>query len=98
LARPLSPGDRKPPLLLIAFIASTVFYLSSRHIPFLLIIHSSVAPSTAVGVHLVMSLIVIPLSAVPKPAFSTQTFLTQLIIHILFVGVPIGLTVSHFSR
>jgi hypothetical protein len=44
-----------------------------------------------------MNRIVIPLSAAAIP-FSAKAFLTQLVIHILFVGVPIALVVSHLSR
>jgi Ankyrin repeats (3 copies) len=49
------------------------------------------------AVHLWMNRIVIPLSGAAIP-FSAKAFLTQLVIHILFVGVPIALVVSHLSR
>jgi len=45
-----------------------------------------------------MSRVVVPLSATPKRKFSAKAFLTQLIIHIFFVGLPIALIVAHFSR
>jgi uncharacterized membrane protein len=83
---------------LIAFIAATIYYESSRKLPSLIEhpIFSGVLYGAAV--HLVMSRIVIPLSAVPKRWFSAKAFLTQLLIHIRFVGLPIALTVSHLSR
>ena len=49
-------------------------------------------------VHVVMSRIVLPLSAAPKRVFSAKAFLIQLAIHICFVGLPIALMLSHFAR
>jgi len=46
---------------------------------------------------MVMSRVVVPLSAAPKRKFSAKAFLTQLIIPIFCVGPPIALIVSHFS-
>jgi uncharacterized membrane protein YagU involved in acid resistance len=83
---------------LIAFVVATIFYLCSRKLLFLTKNPFLSGASYGIVVHLVMSRIVIPLSAVPKLPFSVQAFLTQLVIHILFVGLPIALTVSHFSR
>lgn len=51
-----------------------------------------------VAVHLAMSRLVVPLSAAPKREFSAKAFLTQLVIHMFFVGLPIALTVGHFAR
>jgi hypothetical protein len=45
-----------------------------------------------------MNRIIVPLSAAPKREFSAKAFLTQLIIHIFCVGLPIALVVSHLSR
>jgi uncharacterized membrane protein YagU involved in acid resistance len=45
-------------------------------------------------VFLVMNLIVLPLSAMPKRPFNSAVFVTQIIIHILFVGLPISLSAS----
>jgi uncharacterized membrane protein YagU involved in acid resistance len=81
---------------LIAFTAAFVYYASSRKLA-ILIDHpllSGVLFGTAV--HLLMNRIVIPLSAAAIP-FSAKAFLTQLVIHILFVGLPIALVVSYLS-
>jgi uncharacterized membrane protein YagU involved in acid resistance len=83
---------------LIAFAVAVIYYESSRR--FLLLIDHPFFSGAIYGiaVHLVMSLIVLPLSAAPKREFSAKAFLTQLLIHIVFVGLPIALTVSHLSR
>jgi hypothetical protein len=82
---------------LIAFTAAFVYYASSRKLG-ILIDHPLLSGALyGAGVHLVMNRIVLPLSAAAIP-FSAKAFLTQLVIHILFVGLPIALVVSHFSR
>jgi hypothetical protein len=83
---------------LIAFAAAAIYYQSSRRLLFLIDhpFFSGILYGTAV--HLVMSRIVLPLSAASKREFSAKAFLTQLAIHIVFVGLPIALTVSHLSR
>jgi hypothetical protein len=50
------------------------------------------------AIHPVVSRIIVPLSAAPKREFSARAFLTQLIIHIFCVGLPIALVVSHLAR
>lgn len=82
----------------IAFVVAAVYYALSRLWPFLL--ESPFVWGAAYGalVHVVMSLIVLPLSAAPKRAFSTKAFLIQLVIHIFFVGLPIALVINRFSR
>jgi hypothetical protein len=81
----------------IAFSAASLYYAVSRRIafpwsPFI----SGVFYGTAV--HLVMSRVVVPLSRAPKREFSIKSFLTQWIIHIVCVGLPIALTVDHFAK
>ena len=80
----------------IAFVASAVYYLASRA--------SSVLNENAVvcgllygiAVHLFMTFVVLPLSALKRP-FSMQAFATQFVVHMLFVGLPISLVVRHFA-
>jgi uncharacterized membrane protein YagU involved in acid resistance len=83
---------------LIAFSAAFAYYAISRKLTALIDtpLFSGVVYGSAV--HLVMSRIVVPLSAAPKRAFSAKAFLTQLIIHIFCVGLPIALIVSHYSQ
>jgi hypothetical protein len=82
----------------IAFVVAAIYYGLSRR--WLVLAEMPFVWGTIYGVavHLVMSRIVLPLSAAPKRAFSAKAFLIQLAIHICFVGLPIALVVSHFSR
>jgi tetrahydromethanopterin S-methyltransferase subunit G len=82
----------------IAFIIAAIYYAISRQLPIITERPILWGALYGVVVHLVMSRIVVPLSAVPKREFSAKAFLTQLVIHICFVGLPIALTVAHFSR
>jgi hypothetical protein len=81
----------------IALTVASIYFAISRKItaliddPFL----SSVIYGSAV--HLVMSRIVLPVSAAPKREFSPKAFVIQLLIHVLCVGLPIALIVRHFS-
>jgi hypothetical protein len=82
----------------IAFTAAAVYYLASRK---MMVLHNYPVLSGLLygaAVHLLMSRAVVPLSAVPKREFSAKAFLTQLVIHMCLVGLPISLTVSYFAR
>jgi uncharacterized membrane protein YagU involved in acid resistance len=82
---------------LIALTAAFIYYASSRKLT-VLIDHPLLSGVLyGAAVHLVMNRIVLPLSAAAIP-FSAKAFLTQLVIHILFVGLPIAFVVSHLSR
>lgn len=83
---------------LIAFSVAFIYFVISRKLSAL--IDSPLFSGVVYGsaVHLVMSRIVVPLSAAPKRAFSPKAFLTQLIIHIFCIGLPIALIVSRYSQ
>jgi uncharacterized membrane protein YagU involved in acid resistance len=51
-----------------------------------------------VVVHLVMSLVVVPLSRAPGRPFAWKAWLMQLAIHVVCVGVPIAVVQSHLLR
>lgn len=82
----------------IAFTVAAVYYALSRRLPVLLDRFFLYGALYGVVVHVVMNRVVLPLSRAPKRAFSAKAFLIQLIIHICFVGLPIALTIRHFSR
>jgi len=82
----------------IALTAASIYYVISCKLTALLDYPLFSGAIYGSAVHLVMSRIVVPLSAVPKREFSSKAFLTQLIINILCVALPIALIMSHFSR
>lgn len=82
----------------IAFVVAAVYYALSRRWSSLVAMPFVWGPVYGVAVHLVMSRIVLPLSAAPKRVFSAKAFLIQLAIHICFVGLPVALVVSLLSR
>lgn len=82
----------------IAFVVAAVYYALSRRWLVLAEMPFVWGPVYGVAVHLVISRIVLPLSAAPKRVFSAKAFLIQLAIHICFVGLPVALVISHFSR
>ena len=79
---------------LIAFAWAALYYAASRRWTVLIENPVTYGALYGVAVHLVMNWIVLPLSRVPKREFSVKAFLIQLIIHILFVGLPIARIVS----
>jgi hypothetical protein len=83
---------------LIALGAATVYYAASRGLPFLL--NHALISGVAFGVivHLFMTFVVIPLSAIGSRPFVLRSFVAFLIVSMLVVGPSISLTVRHFSR
>jgi hypothetical protein len=82
----------------IAFAVAAVYYGLSLLWPVVVELPFMWGAIYGAVVHVVMSRIVLPLSAAPKRVFSAKAFLIQLAIHICFVGLPIALMLSHFAR
>jgi hypothetical protein len=83
---------------LIAVLWATAYYLLRGTLPDTLIHPFAFGALYGVVVHLVMSLVVIPLSRTPKKPFAWQPWLIQLPIHVAFVGLPIALVQSWWLR
>ena len=82
----------------VAFGAATVYYAASRRLPFL-IGHALVSGvAFGVAVHLFMTFVVIPLSAIGWRPFALRSFVAFLIVSMIVVGPSISLTVRHRSR
>ena len=80
----------------IAFSVAAIYVISSRYLQFLTQ-HAIVSGLLyGVGVHLVMTFIVLPLSSLKRP-FSMMFFVVQLFIHAFCVGLPIALVTRRFS-
>lgn len=83
---------------IIALSAATTYYLASRRLPFL--ISRAVVCGLIYGalVYIFMHVVVVPLSATPKGPthFVYQAF--EFVWHWFGVGLPIALSVRHYSR
>ena len=83
---------------LVAFGAATAYYAASRRLPFL--IDQALVCGIAFGlaVHLFMTFVVIPLSAIGSRPLVLRSFVAYLIVSMLVVGPSISLTVRRYSR
>ena len=75
---------------LIALVAAAVFVLASARWPVLVRHFAGAGMLHGVGVYVVMSYVVIPLSRIPAAPFSLPLFLNGIIGHALLVGLPIA--------
>lgn len=81
----------------IATTATAVYYAASRRLAFLTQQAVLAGALYGVTVYLFMNWIVLPLSAA-RATYSFNAVVVAVLIHIFFVGLPISLTVRHFSR
>ncbi len=82
----------------IAFGATTAFYLASRKMPWL--VQHAVVAGILYGmfVQQFMQQVVLPLSAFHKAPFNFTALIIGLITHIVCVGLPIALAVKKFAN
>ncbi len=82
----------------IAFGAAAVYYAASRIWP--LLIRHALACGVLYGVlvHLFMSYVVIPMSAIGPRPFNARTFYPILAIHMIVVGPSISLTIRKYKE
>lgn len=92
------PGAAINPLYAAMRSLGTVYYLVSRKLPFLT--SHAVVSGMIFGalVYVFMHYLVLPLSALPKGHASLLHKVTEFIEHWFFVGLPISLSVRHYSR
>lgn len=81
----------------IATVAAAVYFLASRRLPQLAQRPLTFGPLYGVAVYLVMTFVVVPLSAVPKRPFSPGLALVIVGVHMACVGLPIALAVARFG-
>lgn len=83
---------------IIALGAATVYYIASRKLGFL--IERAVLCGLAYGalVYLFMHWIVVPVSAAPKGNAALIYKICEFVWHWIGVGLPIALSVRHYSR
>jgi hypothetical protein len=82
---------------LIATVAAWVYYLGSLRVPVLVERPVAWGALYGVAVYIVMHLVVVPLSAVPKRPFAWGLAAIIVLVHVVCVGVPIALAVQRFG-
>ena len=80
----------------IACTVAAIYVVASRYLPVLDRHPVASGLLYGVGVHLVMTFLVLPLTSLKRP-FSKVFFAVQLVIHAFCVGLPIALVTHHFS-
>jgi uncharacterized membrane protein YagU involved in acid resistance len=75
-----------------------VFYLASGKLAFLTRHPFLSGPLYGVAVYLVMYWIVMPLSRYRHRPFTLSSTTIAIVTHIICVGLPISLIISHYSR
>jgi hypothetical protein len=82
----------------IAFGATTVYFVASRTLGFLKEQPAIWGPLYGVAVYFFMQRVVLPLSLATKRPFSVKMMLVGVVIHIFCVGLPIAMSVSRKGR
>ena len=83
---------------IVATGASAVCYVACRALPLLLRHALLFGVLFGVGVHLFMTFIVIPLSAIGRRPFVLRSFIIYLLVSMVVIGPSIALTIRHFAR
>lgn len=81
----------------IAYGAATVFFLASRHLPFLTRHFMVAGVLYGIAVYFFMARVVIPLSRVHRGPFQFKMMLIGIVIHIFCIGLPIATIVKRYS-
>ena len=82
---------------LITFVATAIYYVVSRKLTFLArrAVRWGLLYGTAI--YFFMNLIVVPLSAAPKFDHTVASRASDLIVHMIFIGLPMALAVRRYS-
>jgi uncharacterized membrane protein YagU involved in acid resistance len=85
---------------LIAYIWAAVYYFASRKLDVLIRAAVVCGLLYGVGIYVVMNYVVIPLSAVPPRTGPRPllVFVTGLLVHMFFIGLPIALAARRYSK
>jgi len=83
----------------IAFSAASIYYLSSRRLPFLTEYPLLCGLFFGAAVQEVMNLVVLPLSGLhARGPYHLDGLIRGLVVHMLLIGVPIAYSVRRFAR
>lgn len=82
---------------LITFVATAVYYAASRKLTFLTRRAIRWGLLYGIAIYFFMNLIVVPLSAAPKFDHTLASRASDLIVHMIFIGLPMALAVRRYS-
>jgi hypothetical protein len=84
----------------VALCAAAVYWLASRKLQFLRSNFFVCGLFYGIAVFLVMNLVVLPLSAIPRPVgpFTVAGLYRGLLAHMFLVGLPISMSVRYLAR
>ena len=82
----------------VAFGASAVYYCASRFLDFLIDHALLYGILYGITIHLFMTFVVIPLSAIGRRPFVPRSFIALTLVHMIIVGPSISLTIRHFEH
>jgi uncharacterized RDD family membrane protein YckC len=82
---------------LITFVATAVYYAASCKLIFL--IRHAVRWGLLYGaaIYIIMKLVVVPLSAAPKFDHTLASRVSDFLVHLFFIGLPVALAVRRYS-
>lgn len=82
---------------LITLVATSVYYGASRKLTFLTTSAISWGLLYGVAIYFFMHFIVVPLSAAPKFQHTRVSVVSDFVVHIFFIGLPMALAVRRYS-
>ena len=82
----------------VAFGVAIGYYVVTRVLPSLVPHAFVVGPIYGIIVFFAMSYVIVPMTLVRQSAFTWYGMISGIVIHILFVGLPVALITKRFSR
>lgn len=84
--------------LCVAFGVAIAFYLLARLVPALIRYAVIAGVVYAIAVYFAMAYVIVPMTLVRQGAFTWYGLISGLIIHILFVGLPVALIAKRYAK
>lgn len=82
----------------VAFGVAIAFYIDMRIFPSLIRWPLIVGPLYGIAVFFIMSYLVVPLTLVKQAPFNWYGLISGLIIHMVFIGLPLALITKRFAK
>ena len=82
----------------VAFGVATGFYIVARMFPAIIPHPFIIGPLYGIAVYFAMSYGIVPFTVAKQGAFSWYGLISGLVIHMLFVGLPVALITKRFTR